>query len=410
MEEQSRWLGRKLKLLVSILQLGSLCVAVKGFQVGYTHGVDAATKASTVLFCGSSRCVNSGTNDSESTPYWTSRRGMLTSTINAAAAATVMTPYLFPKIALAATNSNASEPQKSWMADASSIVSSQATAKLLKTQADSAAQRVTQQNIDEYQAFGVTKVKNVISREWLQALRDGCDLAQDEPGPYAEYLQRPTDSGLFFTDLEMARRLPLFAAFSLHGPAAAVAGRVTQSNTIRYLYDQLFVKEQGVSTTTPWHQDGGYWRIKGSQVASVFCPLDPVAPNEGLQFISGSNKSWKLHNPQHFADGTPYIGTSLPEMPDINSMLQTGELDNSSLLTFALEPGDALVFSARTVHGGPGNWGRALSTRWVGDDATFWDRPGEGAVPTIDVQLKDGDSLCKNDLAFPTSWQQQSIA
>lgn len=289
------------------------------------------------------------------------------------------------------------------MADESSIVT-QRTARLLREQANQATLQVTPQHIHQYQTTGVCKVENVVSPTWLAALRDGCVLAQDEAGPYAEYLHAATDTGTFFTDLEMARRLPLFSAFALHGPAAAVAGTVMQSNTARYLYDQLFVKEQGVSTVTPWHQDGGYWRVQGTQVASVFVPLDPVAAQEGLQFVTGSH-AWPLHNPQHFADGTPYRGTSLPTMPDVSQMAQEGAVN---VQTFDLQPGDVLVFSAKTVHGGPGNWGRAISTRWVGDDATFWDRPGEGAVPTLDVNLRDGDALSGNAAAFPASWSKQT--
>ena len=322
-------------------------------------------------------------NDLGFPPIWTSRRGMLAST---------MAPYLFPNAA------KAQEPLV--MADPGLSI---ATARVLQSQADEAASRVTPQHVHQYQTTGVCKVENVVSDAWIQALRDGCELAQDEAGPFAEYLHKPTDTGTFFTDLELARRLPLFSAFSLYGPAAAVAGQVLGSNTIRYLYDQLFVKQQGVSTVTPWHQDGGYWRVKGTQVASVFVPLDPVKADQGLQFVTASN-TWPLHNPQHFCDGTPYRGTSLPPLPDIDA-----QPNKWTFQTFDLQPGDVLVFSSHTVHGGPGNWGRALSTRWVGDDATFWNRPGEGAVPTSDdVPLRDGQALAAAPQWFPTSWTSKA--
>ena len=110
---------------------------------------------------------------------------------------------------------------------------------------------------------------------------------------------------------------------------------------MRYLYDQLFIKEKGVSLPTPWHQDGGYWRVSGPALASVFVPLDDVAKEDSLAFVAGSHK-WRLHNPMHFADGTPYVGTSLPRMPDIDGKVAAGEL---ALTQFALQPGDALVFS-----------------------------------------------------------------
>lgn len=270
----------------------------------------------------------------------------------------------------------------------------------LKKEAHEVSSRVTKQIQDDYNQNGVVVVRNVVSRSWINTLRRGCELAQDDSGPFGEYLQKPTDQGIFFTDLELARRLPLFSAFCQYGPCGAVAGAVMGSSSIRYLYDQLFVKEYGVSTPTPWHQDGGYWRVTGSQIGSVFVPLDHVGANDGLAFVKGSHR-WELHNPQHFADGTPYVGTSLPPMPDISAMVDAKQVE---LLTFDLEPGDVLVFSARTTHGGPGNWGRALSTRWTGDDATFWARPGEGAVPTGNVHLHDGELLAHNAAAFPQVW------
>lgn len=273
----------------------------------------------------------------------------------------------------------------------------------LKREADLAATLVTPSVRDDYHRNGVTVVRGAVSKRWIDALRiEGCEAAQDEPGPYAEYLQKATDSGIYFTDLELAPRLPLFSAFAQYGPCAAIAGSVMGSTgPVRYLYDQLFVKEQGVSTTTPWHQDGGYWRVKGPQISSVFVPLDSVEPSESLAFVKGSQE-WELHNPQHFADGTPYTGSSLPEMPDVNQMVKRNEV---ILQSFRLDPGDVVVFSSKTTHGGPGNWGRALSTRWTGDDARFWDRPGEGAVPTGDVRLADGELLASNSAAFPECWR-----
>ena len=116
---------------------------------------------------------------------------------------------------------------------------------------------------------------------------------------------------------------------------------------MRYLYDQLFIKEPGVTTRTPWHQDGGYWRVRGPKICSVFVPFDPVEKDESLAFVVGSQQ-WLLHNPQHFADGTPYTGTSLPPMPDIDEMVLQGK---AQLQSFNLVPGDVLVFSSRTTHG-----------------------------------------------------------
>jgi ectoine hydroxylase-related dioxygenase (phytanoyl-CoA dioxygenase family) len=319
------------------------------------------------------------------------RRGMLSATLGLASA----TARAMGGVSAADATDEAS---LSWMAAPDKALVPSHRQGL--TEAEFAMSQVTAENIRQYNTDGVTVVRNVVPHRWIDALRRGCEVAQDEAGPYAEYLQQATDAGIFFTDLELSRRLPLFSAFCQYSPVAAVAGILMGTKSIRYLYDQLFVKEKGVSTTTPWHQDGGYWRVHGMQIGSAFVPLDPVSEGDGLYFVTGSQR-WQLHNPQHFADGTPYKGTSLPPMPDIDLMVQSKE---ANLQTFALHPGDVLLFSARTVHGGPGNWGRALSTRWVGDDAAFWARPGEGAVPTGDVGLKDGEPLAHNGNAFPEIW------
>lgn len=272
------------------------------------------------------------------------------------------------------------------------------------SEAAAAANLVTDDIKAAYRRDGVVVVRGAVSSAWRELLKDGCETAQDEAGPFAQYLHKPTDTGTFFTDLELARRLPDFAAFALHGPCAAVAAEVMESTNMRYLYDQLFVKEKGVSVPTPWHQDQGYWRVSGEQVGSVFVALDPVKASDGLSFIPGS-QAWQLHNPKHFADGTPYKGTKLPQMPDISAMIADKQI---SELQFDLMPGDVLVFSGHTVHGGAGNWGRALSTRWAGDDAAFWARPGEGAVPSGDVRLADGQSLGGRPAAFPQVWSRKA--
>ncbi|KAJ8611741.1 hypothetical protein CTAYLR_009515 [Chrysophaeum taylorii] len=250
-----------------------------------------------------------------------------------------------------------------------------------------------------YARDGVTVVRGVVAPFWIELLREGCEEAQDEASDLAQFIGAPTDASTFFTDLELARRLPSFAAFALHGPCAAVASGITGSKSVRYLYDQLFLKPEGVSVPTPWHQDGGYWCAAGQDLCSVFVPLDVVKARECLAFLPGTHR-WPLHNPSHFADGTPYMGTTLPPLPDIDAIID----DKNPPLQFDLQPGDVLVFSSRTVHGGRGNWGRALSTRWAGDDVRFWPRPGEGAVPTGNLHLNNGDPLAKNPDAFPLAW------
>ena len=138
----------------------------------------------------------------------------------------------------------------------------------------------------------------------------------------------------YFTDLEMAQRLPRFAEFARQGPCAGIAGMLMRSERVCFLYDQFFrQRERGVAVggggarsgrraggpaSTPWHQDQPYWQVSGTQVVSVWLPLDPTPAGAAIQFVRGSHK-WGEHSPFHFATGAQYAGTGMPRLPDIST-------------------------------------------------------------------------------------------
>ena len=71
-----------------------------------------------------------------------------------------------------------------------------------------------------------------------------------------------------------------------------------------------------------------------------------------------------------------------------------------------MEPGDAVAFTFRTVHGAPANRSkercRAFSVRWVGDDAVYAER-GIHSPPFPDLGLRTGDALACD--RFPLVWR-----
>ena len=79
-------------------------------------------------------------------------------------------------------------------------------------------------------------------------------------------------------------------------------------------------------------------------------------------------------------------------MPDIEAMRPTLDIAG-----WDMQPGDAIAFSFRTVHGAPGNQSprarRVFSARWVGDDAVFARRAGRTSPPFPDLGLEDGAPL-----------------
>jgi hypothetical protein len=160
------------------------------------------------------------------------------------------------------------------------------------------------------------------------------------------------------------------------------------SQSASFFYSHLIVKRGGVDKPIPWHQDLPYWKLDGSQIASVWVALDAMPAEASVRYLRGSHR-WGMFKPQHFADARPYSGREeLPALPNIEAMVASGEAE---ALTFAVSPGDAVCFDARVVHGSPGNPEqhgndhRRVALRFGGDDAVYNDLTGESAIPTPEV-------------------------
>jgi ectoine hydroxylase-related dioxygenase (phytanoyl-CoA dioxygenase family) len=90
-------------------------------------------------------------------------------------------------------------------------------------------------------------------------------------------------------------------------------------------------------------------------------------------------------------------------VPDIDS-----NPEQYDIVAWPLEPGDAIVFDFRTLHGTGDatikTTRRAFSTRWLGDDVTYCDRRGEISPPYVDHGMRHGDKM-RSDW-FPVLWRR----
>lgn len=249
----------------------------------------------------------------------------------------------------------------------------------------------TEEDVASYQRDGVVVLRQVFT-PWIDTLRSGIDALMADPSPL-ERTVRPADgSAPFFQDLCNWQRISQFQAFVLESNAAEVAARLMRSKTARFFHDHVLVKQPGTSTVTPWHQDQPYYCVEGQQSVSFWIPLDPVSRDVVMECISGSHRWGKGFRPMRF-DGTRlYENDDFEVMPDIEAM--RGQLD---IAGWDMEPGDAIAFSFRTVHGAPANRSprarRVFSARWVGDDVVFAKRAGRTSPPFPDLRLEDGEPL-----------------
>lgn len=265
-------------------------------------------------------------------------------------------------------------------------------------------QAIPEDTVADYDRDGVVCLRAQFAPSWIERLRAAIERDLAAPGPNATNFAEGSSAGKFFGDMYMWRTDPEFRAAALDSPAPAIAARLMRSKGTDFFYDQLFVKEPGTAHPTPWHQDQPYWPMKGWQIASVWIALDKIDLSNGaVEFVAGSHK-WGIHyRPTPFRKGheIKFTSSDLVQIPDIDA-----ERAKYDIRSWAMEPGDCLVFHAMIVHGAPGNSTpgarrRGLSLRYTGDDARYDPRPGVFQFPYQPVLEAGAPMTCE---LFPRVW------
>jgi ectoine hydroxylase-related dioxygenase (phytanoyl-CoA dioxygenase family) len=236
---------------------------------------------------------------------------------------------------------------------------------------------VTADDIDTYQRDGVVLIRGLFA-DHVDTLRAGVARNMADPGPYASENRRDGDTGRFFDDYCNWQRIPEFREVIHASPAVPVAAALMQSAHVQLFHDHVLVKEPGTSMATPWHSDGPYYFVQGRQTVSFWSPLDPVR-EATLRCVAGSHLWDKDVLPTRWAKGDAFFDPA-PYMP-----VPDPDAEGLRVVEFQMEPGDAVAFHYRTLHGARGNTStarrRAFSLRLLGDDARYVDRPGPTSPP-----------------------------
>lgn len=255
----------------------------------------------------------------------------------------------------------------------------------------------TAEQVEEYQRDGVVLVKGLFA-DYVDLLRSGVARNMAEPGPYASNNQKAGHTGRFFDDYCNWMRIPEFREVIETSEAACVAAALMGSNTVQMFHDHVLVKEPGTSMATPWHSDGPYYFVEGRQTVSFWSPLDPVT-DASLRLVAGSHRWPKDVLPTRWVSEAAFYDGDYMPIPDPDA-------EGMDIRSFDMEPGDAVAFHFRTLHGARGNTSanrrRAFSLRLVGDDARYVERPGPTSPPFPGHDMTAGQKLRED--WFPVIW------
>lgn len=259
--------------------------------------------------------------------------------------------------------------------------------------------------VDAFRNDGVTVLRDAVSASDLALLAEGVEYNRTHPSKWSHWY---TDSGEpvgFWSDYVTWPDVEQYRQVVFESDLGALAGQLMESDQVRFFHEHVLVKEPGAAERTPWHHDQPYYCIDGDQTVSMWIALDAVPATSGMRFIAGSHAWDRLFIPRRFVDHVSYSDPDerFEVVPDLDAELDANP-SRYSVLSFDIEPGDIIAFHYRTLHDAPGNElltrRRAVSLRWVGDDATFGERPWEVSPPYEPDGLAVGDPL-DGDARFP---------
>jgi ectoine hydroxylase-related dioxygenase (phytanoyl-CoA dioxygenase family) len=249
---------------------------------------------------------------------------------------------------------------------------------------------ITQDMIAAYQRDGAVLIKGLWAN-WVDTLRAGIDRNMAEPSEYAAENLKPGEAGRFYDDYCNWTRIPEFEQVIHQSDVADVAAQLMQSPYVQLFHDHVLVKEPGTSKPTPWHQDGPYYFVEGRQNVSFWSPLDPVR-EASLRCVAGSHL-W----PREVLPTRWVAETSFYPDPDRYMPVPDPDAEGMQVLEWQMEPGDAVAFNYRTLHGARGNNAairrRAFSLRLIGEDARYVERPGRTSPPFPGHDMQAGQRL-----------------
>lgn len=114
---------------------------------------------------------------------------------------------------------------------------------------------------------------------------------------------------------------------------------------------------------------------------------------QAIRFVKGSHLG-PVFRPRAFLEGREYEGYQdiMESVPDVDN-----SFGDDRIAGWALEPGDAILFHFGALHGVPASpvqqLRRAFSTRWIGDDVRYLERPDRTSPPWPGIELKTGDRM-----------------
>jgi len=244
--------------------------------------------------------------------------------------------------------------------------------------------KVSSEDLYAFQRDGAVHIKDVLSDTELRWLEEGLEESRTSPSEMYSQYGGTGGIGKTIVDQLPSLRSPSLRRLMQEGPVARLAAKLMDTSSAQLVLDQIFYKEKGQIVPTPWHQDTPFLRVRGNDMARVWLTCDPSPAGVTLEIVRGSHLWNVIYDTSGAApsgiekggEGGAFtydgIGDDrLSPVPDIE-----GHRDSFDILSWDVEPGDAVIFHGNILHGASGRKDhphsrRAFATMWGGPSLRY---------------------------------------
>lgn len=282
--------------------------------------------------------------------------------------------------------------------------------------------KISAAQIAQYHRDGAVLLKSFLTSEERDLLEQGLEESYANPSKRFAKVRSPEGEGETFLETFPSLNAPSLRKLLSVGRIPEVAGRAMKCPSAQLILDQAFYKKAGFVNPTPWHQDTPFLRVRGYDMARIWLTCDVSPKALTIQMVRGSHR-WNVvysGNPPDTSrvansnEGKMFAhkgteGDAAPQPPDVARYR-----DSFDILTWDVEPGDALVFNGNMIHGADGvdnspTPRRAFTSMWGGPDLRYI-VPEGNAIPTLaDIngyKIPHGARIGDYKDAFPVGWEE----
>jgi ectoine hydroxylase-related dioxygenase (phytanoyl-CoA dioxygenase family) len=143
---------------------------------------------------------------------------------------------------------------------------------------------------------------------------------------------------------------------------------IIRSDTLRYYYDEIYIKRSQSQNATPYHQDLASLPFSGSHIPICWTLLtDPHVDQAPLTMVEGSHQIEAIFYPELLDPAA--MSSAYKKLPTVDEFEHAY---GCRVVVPDVKKGDTVVFHPKTVHGSLNNNGRgqrvSFVCRWLGDD------------------------------------------